>query len=264
MKPSKFNKDYKALMLDIDGTLIPYDHQALPSQRIKEAINKAQEKIIVCLVTGRAYNFAEEILNHLGVNKGYIVINNGANVINISTKEVIYDCPMDLTEAKTIVKILRKNKIPFYVKENYFFKLSGAPHFNKESFDKAYMIYTDEDLSAKKVDTLLEEFSNLLYLNAHRSRHKFPNRFGIVATHVNATKTQGILALEKKIKIKKIDMIGVGDGYNDFPLLMACGLKIAMGNAIPELKEIADYIAPTVEKDGVADIIEKFVLKNEK
>jgi hydroxymethylpyrimidine pyrophosphatase-like HAD family hydrolase len=41
---------------------------------------------------------------------------------------------------------------------------------------------------------------------------------------------------------------------------MACGLKIAMSNAVPELKVIADYIAPSIDDDGVADIIEKFVL----
>ena len=52
----------------------------------------------------------------------------------------------------------------------------------------------------------------------------------------------------------------MGDGYNDFPLLMACGLKIAMGNAVPELKAIADFIAPSVEEDGVATVIEKFIL----
>ena len=44
---------------------------------------------------------------------------------------------------------------------------------------------------------------------------------------------------------------------------MACGLKVAMGNAIPELKEIADYVAPSVDDDGVADVIEKFILNSE-
>lgn len=41
---------------------------------------------------------------------------------------------------------------------------------------------------------------------------------------------------------------------------MACGLKVAMGNAVKELKEIADFIAPTVEQDGLATVIEKFIL----
>jgi hydroxymethylpyrimidine pyrophosphatase-like HAD family hydrolase len=41
---------------------------------------------------------------------------------------------------------------------------------------------------------------------------------------------------------------------------MACGFKIAMGNANEELKQIADYVAPSVEEDGVAHIVEKFIL----
>lgn len=45
-----------------------------------------------------------------------------------------------------------------------------------------------------------------------------------------------------------------------FLFLMACGLKVAMGNAVSELKTIADYIAPTIDEDGVADVIEKFIL----
>ncbi|HXS15232.1 MAG TPA: HAD hydrolase family protein, partial [Candidatus Saccharimonadales bacterium] len=56
------------------------------------------------------------------------------------------------------------------------------------------------------------------------------------------------------------EIIGIGDGHNDFPLLMACGLKVAMGNAVDDLKAIADYIAPSVDEDGVADVIEKFIL----
>ena len=45
-------------------------------------------------------------------------------------------------------------------------------------------------------------------------------------------------------------MIGLGDGYNDIPLLSVCGFKVAMENAPEELKEIADVIVPIVEQDG--------------
>ena len=77
----------------------------------------------------------------------------------------------------------------------------------------------------------------------------------------SASKLHGIMEVAKILNIRTEEIIGVGDGYNDFPLLMACGLKIAMGNAVPELKAIADFIAPTVQDDGVATIIEKFVLQ---
>jgi len=69
-----------------------------------------------------------------------------------------------------------------------------------------------------------------------------------------------IFKVAKILGIDTHEIIGIGDGYNDFPLLMACGLKVAMGNAVEDLKAIADYIAPTVSQDGVADVINKFVL----
>lgn len=55
-------------------------------------------------------------------------------------------------------------------------------------------------------------------------------------------------------------MIGVGDGYNDYPMLEACGLKVAMGNAVDELKVIADIVAPSIEQDGLAKVIEDYYL----
>lgn len=54
------------------------------------------------------------------------------------------------------------------------------------------------------------------------------------------------------------EIVGVGDSYNGIPLLQGCGLKIAMGNAVEELKVEADYIAPSVDNDGLVDVIEKY------
>jgi hydroxymethylpyrimidine pyrophosphatase-like HAD family hydrolase len=75
-----------------------------------------------------------------------------------------------------------------------------------------------------------------------------------------ATKLHCVIEITKLLHIHPDEVIGVGDGYNDYPLLSACGLKIAMGNAVPELKAIADFIAPSVDEDGVATVIEKFLL----
>ncbi|MBM3944208.1 MAG: haloacid dehalogenase, partial [SAR202 cluster bacterium] len=50
------------------------------------------------------------------------------------------------------------------------------------------------------------------------------------------------------------------DSFNDLPLLEACGLGIAMGNGVPELKAKAHYVAPSTFDDGLATAIEEFVL----
>jgi len=79
-------------------------------------------------------------------------------------------------------------------------------------------------------------------------------------THKNATKHHAALKIAEFLNIKSNEMIGVGDGYNDFDLFKACGLRIAVGNAVDELKLMADYVAPDVKEDAIAHIIEKFVL----
>jgi hydroxymethylpyrimidine pyrophosphatase-like HAD family hydrolase len=55
-------------------------------------------------------------------------------------------------------------------------------------------------------------------------------------------------------------MIAAGDSFNDLTLLEVCGLRIVMGNAPEELRCIANYVAPPVEKDGLAVAIEEFLL----
>ena len=82
----------------------------------------------------------------------------------------------------------------------------------------------------------------------------------IHVTSCEATKQVAVVKFAQALKIETKEIIGIGDSYNDFPLLMACGLKVAMSNATADIKEIADYIAPSYEKDGVAEVIEKFIL----
>ena len=251
---------YKALFLDIDGTLVPYDYNALPSDKVARAVKKAQEKVTVCLVTGRGFGFVEHVLKKLDISSGFAVLNTGAVVIDIATKEVIYEQPLDKQDAEEIVSVLHKEHIKFYLKKDIHGNAYQEGHFPPDqSFEKAYMIFTDENYSEEKIDTVSKKLSLLSQINIHKSVHKDPDKFGMIIGHVNATKLHGVHVLLEKLHLNKEEVIGVGDSYNDFPLLMASGLKVAMGNAIDDLKAIADYIAPSVEDDGVADVIEKFI-----
>jgi hydroxymethylpyrimidine pyrophosphatase-like HAD family hydrolase len=78
--------NYKALMVDVDGTLIPYHYASFPSKKVLSSLREAQKKLAVCLVTGRAYNAIEPILNALP-GTAYAVTNGGAIVIEIKTKK---------------------------------------------------------------------------------------------------------------------------------------------------------------------------------
>jgi Cof subfamily protein (haloacid dehalogenase superfamily) len=65
---------------------------------------------------------------------------------------------------------------------------------------------------------------------------------------------------ENILGISKEQVMAIGDSFNDKEMLEYVGLGVAMGNAPQPVKEIADWIAPDVEQDGVAVAIEKFLL----
>ncbi len=254
---------YKALLLDVDGTLIPYEYNALPSQKVIDAIKKAvSQGVIVCLVTGRAYESTKHILDALGLTKGIVVTNAGGAVLDIETTKPLYTQPMESADVEFAIKILQKHNITFWVKNGM---LDGA---NRDAFkkddphDEVYMIFVNEDYADSKIDEIHKEFESRPHVTFYKTKHKNPQNAGLNISHVQATKLHGVEVLMKHYDLKRDEIIGVGDAYNDFPLLMASGLKVAMGNALDDLKAIADYVAPDVNDDGVADVINKFILSD--
>ena len=110
---------YKAIMLDVDGTLVPYDKNALPSQKVQQVISKAREHITVCVATGRSFAFVEPVLKSLSINHGIAIVNNGAQVVDITTKKLYYNQPMLETDVTLIIELLRNEGIPFFLNEGF-------------------------------------------------------------------------------------------------------------------------------------------------
>lgn len=247
---------YKAIMIDVDGTLAISQERTTPTPRVIETIAKAQDKIHIGLATGRPYFLIQEIAKTLSLS-GPSIVNDGAQVINLTTNETFYQQSMLHDDISPIVEILRKNEIEFYINDDGI----NVPHSHEYIPKDPFSIFTtgfDNDLALM----VQQEISVNPRLHVSNYISWINGQTGILVSHKNATKQHGILEVAKALNISTDEIIGVGDGYNDFPLLMACGLKVAMGNAVPELKEIADYIAPSVDEDGVADVIEKFILNS--
>ena len=70
----------------------------------------------------------------------------------------------------------------------------------------------------------------------------------------------GLLMLGEKLGIKREEIMACGDGMNDLEMLKAVGFAVAMENGESPVKAVADYIAESNDKDGVAKAIERFVL----
>ena len=85
--------------------------------------------------------------------------------------------------------------------------------------------------------------------------------FNVEVMTKSSNKRSGLEKIAEKFKIKQSEIICIGDSGNDKQMIEYAGLGVAMGNAFPEIKEIADYVTLTNEDNGVAHVIDKFILK---
>lgn len=241
-------------MLDLDDTTVVHGKASLPSPAVVNAITRAKEKIHVCVATARTIHDAIPVLSHLSLS-GPCVVTNGTQIYDPVKKSILHEVKLPSDIPEKIYRICHTHNLRAYFHNGIIdFEYTGT-----EEYDKVLSVYIPE-VDAKKIDYFVKEFSidpriHVQKLNAWDKKY-----MSIDVTSNEASKLHGIVEVAKILKISTDQIIGVGDGYNDFPLLMACGLKIAMGNAVPELKAIADFIAPSVYDDGVATVIEKFVL----
>ena len=75
-----------------------------------------------------------------------------------------------------------------------------------------------------------------------------------------ASKGTALSALAAHLGIRKEEIACIGDGENDLSMFNAAGLKIAMGNSVPELKEKADFVTESNNRNGVAEAVERYIL----
>lgn len=253
MKSSKFKNKYKALILDVDGTTIPNKENGIPSRKVIEAINKAKDQIHVGLATSRPLTTVWQILDKLELSSPCILA-GGSYIIDPLTRRVLWQKRILKNDLKKVLGIIKEFKITAQVLDGH------KDVFVSDLLPKNPLHIWVRSLSQETTDKVIDKLSTIPTISVYRIVAWEKGKFDIVVSHAEATKQHGILEVAKILNISTHEIIGVGDGYNDFPLLMACGLKVAMGNAVPDLKEIADYVAPTVEEDGVADVIDKFIL----
>lgn len=250
---------YKAIVFDIDGTLtLPMTKDRmnpLPSKKVTTAIKKAAKKVHIALATSRSTKYTQPIFSHLQL-QGMSILHGGALISDGLTGKPIWEQNILENDFFTVVNFLNKHHFAFVIDEK---QNSGFPYIKGYQPNKVITIFTSE-LTKEQANFIEKELSHISTITPHWVNSWTPTLWGLNITSSQASKQHALLELAHMLNIDTKEIIGVGDYYNDYPLLMACGLKVAMGNAVPELKEIADYIAPSVQEDGVADVIEKFIL----
>lgn len=268
-------KNYKAIALDLDGTLLNSKKEI--SKRNKEVILKAAKAgVVIILASGRPVPGVKKIAKHLHLEEfgGYILSYNGGMIINCKTGEVIRRETIPEKYYADIVHCANKYNVTTLTYD------SNGIITNDENDKYVHIESQINNIPIREVFHLEEEAQldppvKFLCTGDHKELKKvqakldeklqgavnvfFSEPFFLEIMPQGIEKASSLEILLRSLGIDKKYLIACGDGYNDIPMMRYAGLAVAMDNAQEETKEWADYIAPTNDADGVAVAIEKFI-----
>jgi len=266
---------YKLIALDMDGTLLTTDKKV--SERTETAIKAAEAKgVKIVLASGRPLIGINRYLEELELFKGedYVLSFNGGLVQNTKTEEIVSKVSLKGSDLKYIYEISRKLNInihAFSAKDGlitpknskyteYEAEINGIDinikDFNQiedeEDIIKVMMIDPQEIL-----DPAIEKLPSEIY-GKYSVFKSAP--FFLEFTHKEVDKGLGLKKLGEYLGISQEEIIACGDAGNDLSMIKYAGLGVAMDNAVPEVKEAANFITASNDEDGIAKVIEKFIL----
>ena len=266
---------YKLVAIDMDGTLLNDEKKI--SERNRQAIRQATENgCMIVISTGRGFVGVERYLKDLGLDKKgqYALTMNGGAAYDCFTKKPITNIGIKGSDLHKIYKMNKDLglKIQAYtldkcvaLEENIY------TNFERDYIGSEIQILDfckdiDEDDDIMKVllldePEILDEKIKLIpkeIIEEYNCVKSLPMCLEILNKECN--KGLGLERMIKVLGIKKEEVIAIGDESNDYEMIKFAGLGVAMGNANPMIKEISDYITDTNDNDGVAKVIEKFVL----
>jgi Cof subfamily protein (haloacid dehalogenase superfamily) len=265
---------YKMIVLDLDDTLLR-DDQTI-SVRTKEALMKAQESgVKLVLASGRPTFGMRWVAKELKLDQygSYILSFNGSKIINCSTNDETYSRTLSAETAHRLYDLSKREEVgiltysedAILVEEPNEFadiesRLTGLPVSVVPSFKEAIDGPVVKALMLKETDRLVEVEKKLQTeldgeLCVMRSKPYF-----LEFTQLGVTKGASLDYLIKPLGIEKEEVIAIGDSYNDLAMIEFAGLGVAMGNAPEDIKDKADFVTASNMEDGVAEVVEEFVL----
>ncbi len=242
---------FSAMLVDLDGTLMVTDEI---SARVAHAIARVSELIPVSIATGRRASDVRDYASKLGLNAPQIC-NGGATLIDPVSGAYIWNAHLRADAARTIIKTLSLRSIPF---------IATHPEGDSESVGQIrcwdLTRISAMDISQSHADELVSMYGGEPDLNVVKVYLHYNGWWAVDFTAAGVHKGAAALTLANRMSISPKEFIAAGDSFNDLPMLEVAGLRIAMDSAPSALKEIADYLAPPVEADGLATAIEEVVL----
>ena len=255
----------KAAFFDIDGTLLPFRAKALPESTVQALAALRENGVKTFIATGRPPVHLPYLHALDGIPfDGYVTMNG--QYCYLADGELLYTKYIPAASLQTLLPYIEKEQLSvgFVGKDFCRFNL-----INDWSRDFAKKL----ELGAGDVAALIQH-EDIYQLSAFLPPEKeaeFLRRCpGCLAVRweddfcdilpEGGGKPNGLRQTLAHLGLTREQCIAFGDGGNDIPMLKHVATGIAMGNAEPHVKAVADYVTTSVDEDGIANALKHFGL----
>jgi Cof subfamily protein (haloacid dehalogenase superfamily) len=270
----------RALFIDIDGTLVGADDRISSADRT--ALTAAREQgceIVLC--TGRTRYTAQPIAEQIAPPLGYAIMSNGGVVMHLGTEEVLRRHLLPIPTALDIVRaIVAAGAEPYVFEDAIAPGIESArvlhhpdlpvghwavrPRYRPHATLMEDLPFAPVSVSAygppQRMRPLVHDLRARLSDTLSIIQSGSENIWGIEIFVANVSKGRGLEVVAEHLGIAREETLAIGDHINDLEMLEWAGVGIAMGNALPEVQAIADWITTTQAEAGVARAIARYVL----
>ena len=261
---------YKLIALDVDGTILTNERGLADRTRLAVA-RAAKAGAAVTLATGRMFTSARRASRQLGI-KTPIATSQGAHVADPTSGEVLYHLPLSEQMALDALTALRSSDLEVmayhgevvYVKEMTPWSEAYAQRNGTDvsavgdltsvagrGLTRLVVVGDEEEIRLLE-SALIPRIGSRLYVT-----RSLPHFCEIL--HPEGGKDRALAWLCRRLGVQRGETVAFGNGYNDVRMLRWAGLGVAVADAVPEVLEAADRVAPPTEDDGVAQVLEQLL-----
>ncbi|WP_445636026.1 Hydrolase [Nostoc sp. DSM 114161] len=272
-------KNIKLLVVDIDGTIA--GHSNTISEPVKQALIAVQARgIQVAIATGRMYRSALRFHQEIGSNLPLMAY-QGAWIQDPITQKIHRHLVLSRELAHQLLDYFEHPQlrsllsIHFYINDQLYVReitketeiYAGRSNIVPIAVGDLRQVLTNEPT---KILALCNDTNFISEVLGNLRRQYTPAELYLttsVATFLEATNasvnkgTAVRYLAEELLGLEIANVMAIGDNFNDLEMLEYAGIGIAMGNAPPEVQAIGQWVAPSVDHDGAAVAIEKFLLQ---
>lgn len=259
------------IVLDLDGTLLNSERKI--SERSKNYLKKLKDMgYIIVIATGRIYESINYVINGFD-SVNYVITDTGASCYDASDGHTIFNNPIKLEIAKKFKKYYSNNCVFIDICDKHkIYKYSDIDedyYFMDTTKDWNYIFNNCKEIShislGMKTNEQVMDLYNKLQedipeLDINIMQDSFADRKWIETIKKGCTKYKAIEELASYLKINNDEIIAFGDGINDIDMLKKCGTGVALSNALPIVKETADFVTNYDHNhDGVIEFLKEYL-----